>query len=115
MEQKKIKVVLVEPMKEARIVEIPKNLASYQKIVGGLIEEYCPFNDPVAIICNDEGKINGLPFNRLILGDFAMDAICGTFFVAYLDDESESFESLPDDLLQKYFKLFELPHMCFFA
>ena len=37
-----------------------------QSLVEGDIEEYMPFEDEVAIICNDEGKMNGLPLNRAV-------------------------------------------------
>ena len=29
-------------------------------------EEYMPFDDDVAIICNEEGKMRGLPLNRAV-------------------------------------------------
>ena len=32
-----------------------------QEVVGGDIEEYMPYDDDVAIICNEEGKMRGLP------------------------------------------------------
>ena len=50
--EKKIKVVLLEPGKLARAVEIDASLAGMQKTVGGLIEPFYPFEDEVAIICN---------------------------------------------------------------
>ena len=65
----KISVVLVEPNKYPKVVEIEDTLEAMQKIVGGYIEQYMPFGDEVAIICNDEGKINGLPLNRAIYSE----------------------------------------------
>lgn len=65
-EQKKITVLLVEPNKYPKITEIEDSLEAMQKIVGGNIEVYSPFNDEVAIICNEEGKMIGLPLNRVI-------------------------------------------------
>ena len=50
----KIKVLLVEPNKYPRMIEIDDTLESMQKIVGGGIEEYMPFDDDVALVCNDE-------------------------------------------------------------
>lgn len=35
-------------------------MEAMQVVVGGDIEEYMPFEDEVAIICNEEGKVNGL-------------------------------------------------------
>jgi hypothetical protein len=61
-----IKVVLLEPGKLARIADIDTSLKGMQKIVGGSIEAYYPFEEQVCIVCNDEGKINGMDLNRVI-------------------------------------------------
>ena len=74
-----MKIVLVEPEKEARITEIKGELHEMQEIVGGLIQALYPWDDRVALICNDEGKIMGLPLNR-VLKDY--DVIAGTFLSA---------------------------------
>lgn len=55
-----MEVVLVEPGKEARIAEIGSDLKSLQAAVGGYIEAAYFFDDPVALICNEEGKVYGL-------------------------------------------------------
>ena len=68
-QEEKISVVLVEPNKYPEVVEIEDTLEAMQKIVGGYIEQYMPFDDEVAIICNDEGKLNGLPLNRAIYSE----------------------------------------------
>ena len=47
-----MKVLLVAPNAEPRIVEIDGSLASMQSLVGGLIEAVYPFEAPVALICN---------------------------------------------------------------
>lgn len=61
-----IQVVLVEPGKLARIAEVGTTLDAMQRTVGGDIEAYYPFEEQVCIVCNEEGKINGLPLNRAI-------------------------------------------------
>lgn len=48
----KISVLLVEPNKYPKMVEIDDTLEAMQGVVGGDIEEYMPFEDEVAIICN---------------------------------------------------------------
>ena len=58
--EKKIKVVLLEPGKLARAAEIDASLAGMQKTVGGLIEPFYPFEEQVCIVCNEESKINGM-------------------------------------------------------
>ncbi len=64
--EKNIRVVYLELGKQARIVELDSSLAGLQKAVGGDIEAVYPFEDTVCIVCNEEGKINGLPLNRAI-------------------------------------------------
>ena len=109
-----MKVLLVEPNADPRAIEIDGSLASMQSLVGGLIEAVYPFNDPVALICNDEGKLTGLPQNRPLkhpeTGEI-YDIVCGTFFLCSAPSDSESFESLPDDLIEKYREIFALPKL----
>ena len=68
-EEKKIKVVLLEPGKLARTAEIDASLAGMQKVVGGLIEPFYPFEEQVCIVCNEESKINGMRPNRSVKND----------------------------------------------
>ena len=69
LKEKKINIVLCEPGKQARTATIEASLERYQKIVGGYIEAYYPFEEPVCIVCNEEGKINSLPLNRAVYAD----------------------------------------------
>ena len=108
-------ILLVEPNTEPRAVEIDGSLASMQSLVGGLIEAIYPsFSDSVALICNDEGKLIGLPQNRPLkhpeTGEI-YDIVCGPFFLCSAPANSEHFESLPDDLIEKYSKVFALPKL----
>ena len=61
-----IKVILCEPGKLARVTEIGNTLSELQRAVKGDIEQFCPFEEPVAIICNEEGKFNGMSPNRAV-------------------------------------------------
>lgn len=99
-----MRIVLVEPGKPARCAEIQDGLASMQETVGGCIQALYPWEDPVAIICNDEGKLNRLPLNRM-LGNY--DIIAGTFFVCGI--QGENFASLNDQQLRKYQQMFRCP------
>lgn len=60
-----MKVLVVEPMKKPYTKEIDGSLKSMQELVGGTIEVVYPFDDPVALICNDEGKLMGARLLRL--------------------------------------------------
>lgn len=66
---KTIEVLLVQPDKAPQLIRIEDSLAAMQAVVGGDIEEYMPFSDEVALICNEEGKVNGLPLNRAIYAE----------------------------------------------
>lgn len=107
----KISVLLVQPGKYPKLVEIGDSLEAMQAVVGGDIEEYMPFADEVALICNDEGKVNGLPLNRAVYdSDHQMiDIMAGDFFICYAPFESEKFQSLPPDLAKKYSEKFRYP------
>ena len=65
----KISVLLVEPNKYPKMIAIDDTLEAMQEVVGGDSEEYMPFEDEVAIICNEEGKVNGLTPNRAVYGE----------------------------------------------
>jgi len=100
--EKTIDVLLVEPGQYPRMTSIGSDLHSLQKAVGGDIEAIYPYDDPIAIVCAEEGKINGEPLNRAIRDEDndIVDIIAGTFFVCGLGEED--FASLPKELQEKY-------------
>ena len=61
-----MRILLVEPGKAPRPTEIGDGLESMQVVVGGSIQAVYPFEEPVALICNEEGKCLGLPLNRVL-------------------------------------------------
>lgn len=104
-----IKVVIVKPNEEPKVEQIEDDLEVMQHIVGGLIQEL-PISEDAAIICNEEGKLYGLPMNRPVFDQDGrlFDVIVGTFFVAGISDMSESFLSLSDEQIRRYIKQFAL-------
>ena len=108
-----IKVLLLEPNKLARIADIDSSLEGMQRIVGGMIEAYYPFEEQVCFVCNDEGKINGMPLNRAVYGDGKemLDIIAGTAFIC--DCSGENFGSLSEEQLKRYQKQFRYPEQFF--
>ena len=103
-----MKVLMIEPGKKPRKAEIDGSLQGMQKVVGGYIQAIYPFEDPVALICNEEGKILDLPFNRALRdedGDI-YDIVAGTFFLCGAPPDSDSFEGLSDELMEKYSQMF---------
>ena len=108
-EEKKIKVVLLEPGKLARAVEIDASLAGMQKVVGGLIEPFYPFEEQACIVCNEESKINGMRPNRSVKNDegVMVDFIFGPAFIC--DCRGENLDSLSDEQIDRYGKMFRYP------
>ena len=111
-------------------VEIDNDLKALQQAVGGSIGASYPFEDPVAIVYNDDGKLMGLPLNRALRDENGemydgklmglplnralrdengemYDAVAGTFLVVGLGEED--FASLTPDMAQKYEQLFHQP------
>ena len=107
----KIIVLVLEPGKEPYVKSIDNTLLSLQKEVGGYIQAVYPYEDPVAIICNEEGKINGLPLNRALRDDEGTiyDIIAGTFLITGLTEDS--FGSLDNKLAEKYSEKFKTPEV----
>lgn len=110
--EKEISVLHVRPGRKPTRITIENKLETMQQLVGGNIEECMPFQDDVAIICNEEGKLNHLPLNRAIYDEETgqmVDIIAGDFFICYAPAWSENFRSLPDDLANKYAEKFQYP------
>ena len=107
-----MKILQVAPEKSPEIVDIDGSLKSLQAAVGGHIEAVYPWEDPVAIICNDDGKFNGMQPNRALYDEDGeiMDIIAGTFLIVGLTDDN--FGPLSDELVHKYANIFAVPE-CF--
>lgn len=72
-------------------VEIEESLEEYQCIVNGYIEVYY-LTDEFIVVCNEEGKINGLPINWMIgdekiAGDFFICRNCGCDFTSLKESD----------------------------
>ena len=107
----KLTVLVVEPMKEPYVKEIDPGLHALQAEVGGDIAASYPFDDPVGLVLNDEGKLIGLDLNRSLRDEHGeiYDIVAGTFLVVGLGPES--FASLPPDMIQKYTEQFKRPEL----
>lgn len=82
-----MKVVYCRAGFPAETIEIDGSLSSMQKLVGGWIETTSYENIPGLIfVLNEEGKLLGLPPNRIIHG--GADVIMGDFFVAAVKGEN---------------------------
>lgn len=106
-----MKVLYIQVGKRPQVIEIKHTLKEMQRLVGGIISAYSPFDDGSVIILNDTGKIDGLEFNRVIYDENGEieDIIAGDFFICYAPPDIPDFSSLPDELIQKYSELFKTP------
>lgn len=87
-----MKAIIKRPFEPVgRIKDIPNTLEALQAQVGGYIETVTVCTD-FAIICNEEGRIKGLPHNCRICGvDFV-----GTILAVGVD--GDEFADVPMDL-----------------
>ena len=108
-DKKELDVLLVKPNEYPQKVTIGAELKDLQEAVGGTITATYPFTDPVAIVCNDEGKLLGLPMNRALRDEHGQtyDVLTGNFLVVGLG--KEDFASLSPELAQKYEQHFHQP------
>ena len=108
-----MRVIVVEPKKKPMVRDIDAGLESMQKIVGGPIEAVYPFDGPVALICNEEGKLLNLPQNRALRDDVGnvYDIISGTFFVCAAPPDSDHFAGVTDQQVKMYMERFAMPEM----
>ena len=107
----KLDVLLVKPGMYPQKIQISDELKDLQAAVGGYIQAVYPFEDPVAIVCNEEGKFNGSELNRSLRDEDGniYDIVAGDFLITGLT--TENFGSLSPELADKYEKLFHQPEM----
>ena len=108
-----MQILMVEPERRPELREIDGSLKSMQEIVGGLIQPLYPFDDPVTLVCNDEGKLLNLPANRGLRdkGGQIYDIVCGTFFLCGTPADSDHFTSLTPEQIERYEERFHTPEM----
>jgi len=90
-----VNVVVYRVGEEPFVETIEDTLDAQQEIVGGYIEGV-GLGNSLLLICNEEGKLKGLPPNRLVPG---RDLIVGNFFVTRTNSEGESDNITEADLL----------------
>ena len=106
-----MQIVIVEPKKKPTVQDINDGLEAMQKIVGGTIQAIYPFEEAIALICNDEGKLLNLPLNRALRDSTGCiyDIVAGTFFLCAAPPDSDNFASLTEEQTQTCLKRFAVP------
>ena len=111
MDNEKISVLVVEPEKKPYAKEISSGLSSLQHEVGGYIQAVYPYEEPVAIICDEEAKLKGRDLNRVLRDEDGKiyDVIAGTFLIVGLGEED--FASLKPEHMKQFKEKFDTPEM----
>lgn len=107
-----MRIIIVEGGKKPYEAELEHDLESMRGCVGGDIEAvYEPGGRDAALICNDEGKLLGLPLNRALRDEEGeiYDVVAGTFFICGAPPDSESFTSLTDEQVDYWLRRFAKP------
>ena len=94
------------------IVETEHNLETLQSYVEGNIEIVQLGDTDVNIIVNEEGKIKGLPINKMLLHDGRLvDFLAGNILIFGVDIEEGEIVSLPEEKIQKYIDMFSVDYI----
>ena len=104
-------VLLVRPNMYPQAVQVGCELEDLQKAVGGYIQAVYPFEEPVALVMDEEAKLTGKELNRALRdedGDM-YDIIAGDFLVVGLGEED--FSSLSPELMKQFEEHFHQPEM----
>lgn len=96
------KILYVAPEENPKVMSIANGLKPMQDLVGGYIENVTLENG-VGLVCNEEGRLTGLPENRYVeeTGCFVL----GPFFISRYNDEGETVDVTDADI-KKYTKRF---------
>ena len=109
-----MRILKLAPGKHPKEMEITDSLESMQSIVSGMIQAVYPFEDTVALICNEEGKLLDLPYNRALRTpdtNQIYDIICGTCFLCGASENSDTFTSLTKEQLERYKEYYWKPEL----
>ena len=111
MDNEKISVLVVEPEKKPYAKEVSSELSSLQHEVGGYIQAVYPYDEPVAIICDEEAKLKGSELNRVLRDEDGKiyDVIAGTFLIVGLGEDD--FTSLTPEHMKQFKEKFDTPEM----
>lgn len=108
MKQDNVKVLLVEVARKPRIVTINNSVQALKELVGEHLEFEYPWKDPVTLVCDDQGWLNGKYPNRM-LNERVI--IPGDFILVEHDLIEGEIIDLSPDMAAKYMKRFYYPEL----
>jgi hypothetical protein len=102
MEDHQITVVVAYRNTLPFVTSIPNTLEAAQDTVGGYVEQFTAGD--LLFWVNEDGKNNGMPFNRLVSARGMTHAIMGPILVTSCDEEGDS-ASLSEDQVARALKI----------
>ena len=108
--EEKLNIIYCETGKLSMVDTVEDKLEELQEKVDGLIE-IMELEQDVCLICNEEGKINGLPLNRAIRDENGeiVEVVAGNFIIVGQDKDTGNLKSLDENQLKKYMEIFKYP------
>ncbi|OUP70724.1 hypothetical protein B5F10_02055 [Anaerotruncus colihominis] len=102
----KLRGILLEPRKEAQIVEVDGDFKSMQSLVGGEVGEFTFFNRTLLVVYNKDGLMAGLPDTAMIHSkdDGLTHCLNGTVFI--LGTDGYDAKSLTEEQCEQCLKIF---------
>lgn len=95
---------MIKPNELPKEEFIKNSVFEKEKIIGGHLNHvYLEQYPDIVFICNLEGKLKGLPYNRYLGNDF----VVGTFIIAGDNYEIGEDRSLTDEQIKKYQQVFD--------
>ncbi|MCQ2770348.1 MAG: DUF3846 domain-containing protein [Clostridia bacterium] len=107
--KKNIDILFIEAGKRPQILKIENKFENIKELVGGYVEAVYPYEDNVALLCNECGKIMHMPYSRAAKTEDGrvFDLIAGPIVIAGVDDED--FTGLTKEQIDKYYNMYESP------
>lgn len=101
---KMLKAIVAKPGKGPQVTAVENSLEALQSIVCGYIQ-CVPLSEKATLVCNEEGKLLGWPFNRaLVYKGVAYDVVLGPFLIVGADEDE--FVSLTRDQITDFLSRF---------
>lgn len=112
--EKVIEGLIIEPNQFPRKLRIENELSAFQKGVKGYIE-CIDLPNGATIICNEEGKINDEPLNRILYDERGeiIDIVAGNMLIVGFDAEEGEFTSITEKQAEEATEEFMQPDMFF--
>lgn len=102
-----MKIVVKKAGQMPEVLEVENDLSVFQWIVGGHMETVS-FIENILCVCNEEGKLMGLPVNFILHDDYIVGDV---FFCAFDGEDFASLEEYQIAALMNAFTLYKRNEM----